>query len=108
MYDDLIDATGDISAKELYDRARSDASLEDEIRLTRCRLGLAVAAGDDKAMQTWLALLHALVRIQSGIGEDESELARFLGHVGSDVLAAEREKAREPHDAADGRLVGGH
>jgi hypothetical protein len=91
MYDSILRAASTPSAEELYELSSSTISTLDEIRLARSRLALALAQSDDKAMQSWLALLHALIRVQSGLdgGDGGSELAELLARVGEDIVREE-------------------
>jgi protein involved in polysaccharide export with SLBB domain len=88
MYHRLLTADGGgLTVAELYELAGGSTALRDEIRLARARLGLAVQADDDKMILAWLAMVHALVRVQEGIGEGETELRNLLQRIGQEVRA---------------------
>ncbi len=92
MYQQLLDdQDAELNDGTLYLSSSPDISMIDEIRLARSRLAGAVQSGDDKAMQTWLSLLHALIRVQSGLessvaaGERDELLARVADEIIGDA-----------------------
>lgn len=87
-----------LTDSELYNLSSPDLSMSNEIRLARTRLARAVASGDERAMQSWLDLLHAIVRIQAGLdgARDDGELRQMLEKVADQVrLEQEQEAWRE-------------
>ncbi len=88
----LIEPAVPFTSSDLYELSSPSLSMLDEIRLARSRLARAVLEDDDKAIQSWLSLLHALVRIQSSTEGDasDSELAALLARVGDDIVEEAR------------------
>jgi hypothetical protein len=87
LYESILAGSGDElqAQKALYAQAGSSTNLAEEIRLARCRLALALQEGDDKRVLAWLAMIHALVRVQEGLTEESSELRTILERAGEEV-----------------------
>jgi len=92
MYQRLLTPeASSVTPSELYEQATASTALRDEIRLARCRLGMAVQSGDDKLILAWLGMVHALVRVQESVGEAETELQEMLRRISEDVRGAASE-----------------
>jgi hypothetical protein len=98
MYPKLMDE----ATRELYGEATSDSSLDPEIRVLRARLGIALAAGDDKLVMAVCGIVARLLRTQADMGRTRIGVEDILDEVGESIVAEEEARAN-PIGAGCGR-----